>query len=92
MVHSPDRFTPSTPPLKPGSTRELNVLAIFKGAQERRIFVYDDTSVRELLRAIRELVFDTTSAVSGADAIELADRVHIALKTQGMLDLLSDHP
>lgn len=72
--------------------KTLNVLALFKGTQERNIFVYDDASIRELLRTFRDKMLDPDSLLNGHDAIVLADRVHQGLKRDGLLHLLPDHP
>ncbi len=55
-------------------TRELNVLALFKGG-ERFIFVYDDESRGELLDDIRDLAADPTVPINWFDAAVLTERV-----------------
>lgn len=55
-------------------TRELNVLALFKGA-ERFIFVYDDDSRDALIDEIRHKAADPALALSWFDAAVLTERV-----------------
>ena len=55
-------------------TRELNVLALFKG-QERFIFVYDDDSREAVVDEIRDRAADPATAINWFDAAVLTDRV-----------------
>ena len=55
-------------------TRELNVLALFKGA-ERFIFVYDDESRDGLVDELRDQAADPTVALNWFDAAVLTERV-----------------
>ena len=55
-------------------TRELNVLALFKG-DERFISVYDDDSKGELIDDIRHKAADPSVAVNWFDAAVLTERV-----------------
>jgi hypothetical protein len=55
-------------------TRELNVLALFKGS-ERYIFVYDDDSRDELIDDIRDKAADPATPVNWFDAAVLTERV-----------------
>lgn len=52
---------------------DLNVLALFKGA-ERFIFVYDDDSRDELITAFRDAAADPTVAINWFDAAVLTER------------------
>jgi hypothetical protein len=55
-------------------TRELNVLALFKG-QERYIFVYDEDSCDALIDDIRNRAADPTIPISWFDASILTQRI-----------------
>jgi hypothetical protein len=55
-------------------TRELNVLALFKG-KERYIFVYDDDSRDSLITDIRDKASDPTIPINWFDAAVLTERV-----------------
>lgn len=55
-------------------TRELNVLALFKG-HERFIFVYDDESRSLLIDTIRHKAADPGSPINWLDAAVLTERV-----------------
>ena len=55
-------------------TRELNVLALFKG-NERYIFVYDDDSRDALIDDIRDKAADPTVPINWFDAAVLTERV-----------------
>jgi hypothetical protein len=55
-------------------TRELNVLALFKG-EERYIFVYDDESRDALIDDIRDKAADPTIPINWFDAAVLTERV-----------------
>ncbi len=55
-------------------TRELNVLALFKG-NERFIFVYDDESTEELIGHLRHKAADPKVALNWFDAAVLTERV-----------------
>ncbi|MBA4066982.1 MAG: hypothetical protein C0501_25390 [Isosphaera sp.] len=55
-------------------TRELNVLALIKGA-ERFIFVYDDASRDALVADIRDKAADPAVPISWFDAAVLTQRV-----------------
>jgi hypothetical protein len=55
-------------------TRELNVLALFKG-DERFIFVYDDDSRDTLIDDIRHKAADPAVPINWFDAAVLTDRV-----------------
>jgi hypothetical protein len=55
-------------------TRELNVLALFKG-EERFIFVYDDDSRDALVNEIRHKAADPRVPISWFDAAVLTERV-----------------
>lgn len=55
-------------------TRELNVLALIKGA-ERFIFVYDDDSRDALIADIRDKAADPAVPISWFDAAVLTQRV-----------------
>lgn len=67
-------------------TRELNVLALFKGA-ERFIFVYDDESREETVNDIRDRAADPAVAINWFDAAVLTQRV----RTQGAALPECDH-
>lgn len=54
-------------------TQDLNVLALFKGA-ERFIFVFDDDSRDELLAVIRNAAADPSVALNWFDAAVLTER------------------
>ncbi|MDB5311899.1 MAG: hypothetical protein JWO38_6101 [Gemmataceae bacterium] len=54
--------------------RELNVLALFKGA-ERFIFVYDDESRDALIDDLRQKAADPAVALNWFDAAVLTARV-----------------
>ena len=54
-------------------TRDLNVLALFKGP-ERFIYVYDDASRDDLIQSIRDAAADPVVGVSWFDAAVLTDR------------------
>ena len=58
-------------------SRELNVLALFKGA-ERFIFVYDDDSRDVVIDDIRHKAADPSVALSWFDAAVLTERVRTA--------------
>ena len=55
-------------------TRELNVLALFKGT-ERYIFVYDDESRDTLIDDIRDKAADPSVRINWFDAAVLTERV-----------------
>jgi hypothetical protein len=55
-------------------TRELNVLALFKGT-ERFIFVYDDDSRDLLIDEIRHKAADPATPINWFDAAVLTERV-----------------
>ena len=55
-------------------TRELNVLALFKG-DERYIFVYDDESRDDLIDDIRGKAADPAVPINWFDAAVLTRRV-----------------
>ena len=55
-------------------SRELNVLALFKG-DERFIFVYDDESKDTLIDDIRNKAADPAVALNWFDAAVLTERV-----------------
>lgn len=55
-------------------TRELNVLALFKGS-ERYIFVYDDDSRDDLIDVIRDKAADPAIPINWFDAAVLTERV-----------------
>lgn len=55
-------------------TRELNVLALFKGTQ-RYIFVYDDASQEAVIDDIRDQAADPASPINWFDAAVLTERV-----------------
>ena len=55
-------------------TRDLNVLALFKGS-ERFIFVYDDESREVLIDEIRHQAADPTVPLNWFDAAVLTERV-----------------
>jgi hypothetical protein len=55
-------------------SRELNVLALFKG-EERFIFVYDDDSQDEVVRDVRDKAADPAVALNWFDAAVLTERV-----------------
>lgn len=55
-------------------TRELNVLALFKG-NERFIFVYDDESRESLVDDIRNKAADPAISINWFDAAVLTERV-----------------
>lgn len=57
-----------------GVSRELNVLALFKGP-ERFIFVYDDDARESLIDEFRHQAADPTVALNWFDAAVLTDRV-----------------
>lgn len=54
-------------------THDLNVLALFKGA-ERFIFVYDDASRDDVVTAVRDAAADPAVALNWFDAAVLTDR------------------
>ena len=55
-------------------SRELNVLALFKG-NERFIFVYDDDARESLVDDLRHKAADPTVALNWFDAAVLTERV-----------------
>ncbi len=55
---------------------DLNVLALFKGA-ERFIFVYDDASREDLLTAVRNSAADPVSTLNWYDAAVLTERARL---------------
>ena len=57
-----------------GVSRELNVLALFKG-DERFIFVYDDESRDSLVDELRHKAADPAVALNWFDAAVLTERV-----------------
>jgi len=61
-------------------TRELNVLALFKG-DERFIFVYDDESRETLVDDIRDKAADPKVPINWFDAAVLTERVRNHLET-----------
>lgn len=61
-------------------SRELNVLALFKG-EERFIFVYDDDSRSALIDELRHKAADPAVALNWFDAAVLTERVrHAAIE------------
>ena len=54
-------------------TQDLNVLALFKGA-ERFVFVFDDASRDELLTVIRNAAADPAVSLNWFDAAVLTER------------------
>ena len=63
-----------TPDGERGVSRELNVLALFKG-DERFIFVYDDDSRAALIDELRQKAADPTVALNWFDAAVLTERI-----------------
>lgn len=57
-----------------GVTRELNVLALFKG-DERFIFVYDDESREALIDEVRHQAAAPEVALNWFDAAVLTERI-----------------
>jgi len=57
-------------------TRELNVLALFKG-EERYIFVYDEESRESLIEDIRHKAADPTIPINWFDAAVLTERIRM---------------
>jgi hypothetical protein len=55
-------------------TRELNVLALFKG-EERYIFVYDEESSEALIDDIRHKAADPSIPINWFDAAVLTERI-----------------
>ena len=55
-------------------TRELNVLALFKG-ESRYIFVYDEESSETLIDDIRSKAADPTIPINWFDASILTERI-----------------
>lgn len=55
-------------------TRELNVLALFKG-DERYIFVYDEESSEALIAEIRNKAADPKVPINWFDAAVLTERI-----------------
>jgi hypothetical protein len=55
-------------------TRELNVLALFKG-ESRYIFVYDEESAEALIDEIRNKAADPTIPINWFDAAVLTERI-----------------
>jgi hypothetical protein len=55
-------------------TRELNVLALFKGV-ERYIFVYDEESSEALIDDIRHKAADPSIPINWFDAAVLTERI-----------------
>ena len=55
-------------------TRELNVLALFKGT-ERFIFVYDDDSRDEVINDVRQKAADPAVVLNWFDAAVLTERI-----------------
>ena len=53
--------------------RELNVLALIKGA-ERYVYVYDDASREKLIAALRSQAADPALSLSWFDVTVLTDR------------------
>jgi hypothetical protein len=53
--------------------RELNVLALIKGA-ERYVFVYDDNARHELIDAFRQFATDPELSFNWFDAAVLTDK------------------
>ena len=70
-------------------TRELNVLALFKG-DERFIFVYDDESKDALIADIRDKASDPAVALNWFDAAVLTERVRNPQTEPNPADLLDD--
>lgn len=66
-------------------TRELNVLALFKGS-ERFIFVYDDESRDALVNEIRDRAADPAVAINWFDASVLTQRVRTQAAEQAQHD------
>lgn len=54
-------------------TQDLNVLALFKGA-ERFVFVFDDASRDELLTVVRNAAADPNVSLNWFDAAVLTER------------------
>lgn len=61
-------------------TRELNVLALFKG-HERYIFVYDDDSRDTLIDDIRDKAANPAVPINWFDAAVLTERVRNHVET-----------
>jgi hypothetical protein len=57
-----------------GVTRELNVLALFKG-ETRYIFVYDEVSSEALIEEIRNKAADPKMLINWFDASVLTQRI-----------------
>jgi hypothetical protein len=55
-------------------SRELNVLALFKG-EERYIFVYDEESVDTVIHDIRNKAADPRNPINWFDASVLMERI-----------------
>ncbi len=67
-------------------SRELNVLALFKG-EERFIFVYDDESRDSLIEEVRHKAADPAVALSWFDAAVLTERVRRAANEPSTVDV-----
>ena len=66
--------------------RDLNVLALVKGA-ERFVFVYDDDSRDETIAAIRDQAADPSVSLNWFDAAVLTERARKqAIDAQPVLD------
>jgi hypothetical protein len=63
-----------------GVSRELNVLALFKG-EERFIFVYDDDSRDALVDDLRHKAADPAVSLNWFDAAVLTERVRNPVET-----------
>lgn len=70
-------------------TRELNVLALFKGT-ERFIFVYDDDSRDDLIDELRHQAADPGVALNWFDAAVLTERVRNQETAPDAEDILRD--
>jgi hypothetical protein len=70
-------------------TRELNVLALFKGT-ERYIFVYDDESRDEVIDEVRQKAADPVVALNWFDAAVLTERVRNPQAEQTVADPVDD--
>lgn len=69
-----------------GVSRELNVLALFKG-DERFIFVYDDESRDPLIDELRHKAADPAVALNWFDAAVLTERVRRSAAEPSTVDV-----
>lgn len=67
-------------------SRELNVLALFKG-HERFIFVYDDDARESLIDELRHQAADPAVALNWFDAAVLTERVRNPAAVAGTADI-----